>query len=213
MPNVAIWLFSLYVCWRTYYLLADIPRLLRLQAFFKHLLDVPDSDIQTVSWPDIVGRLMALRDANPNTAQKISPANRKFIGTQSKQRMDAHDIANRLMRRDNYFIALFNKEILDLTLPIPFLQGRQLYSRTLHWNLNWCIMDLVFTERNQVSQLVLKDTHRRELSDALRTRFLFAAFMNIIFAPLIVIFLLTVYFLRYFNVSVAMLTILAPNAM
>ena len=201
MPNVAIWLFTLWVFGQIWLFVVDIPRLMRLHDFFLYLLEVPDSDIQTVSWQEIVARLMALRDQNPITVEKITPANRKYIGTQSKQRLDAHDIANRLMRRENYFIALFNKEILDLTLPLPFLQGRQLFSRTLYWNLNWCIMDFIFNQQNQVNQLVLKDSHRRQLSEGLRNRFLFAAFMNIIFAPLIVMYLLTVYFLKYFNAS------------
>ena len=61
-------------------------------------------------------------------------------------------------------------------------------------------MDFIFNEQGQVNQLVLKDSHRRQLSDGLRDRFLFAAFMNVIFAPVIVIYLLTVYFLKYFNV-------------
>jgi autophagy-related protein 9 len=201
MPNVAIWLFSLFVIWRIWQFVMDMPRLMRLHDFFLYLLEVPDSDIQTVSWQDVVARIMVLRDANPMTVEKISPANRKFIGTQSKQRLDAHDIANRLMRRENYFIALFNKEILDLTLPLPFLHGHQFFSKTLHWNLNWCIMDFIFNEKDQVNQLVLKDSHRRQLSDGLRDRFLFAAFMNVIFAPVIVIYLLIVYFLKYFNVN------------
>lgn len=212
MPNVAIWLFSLFVIWKAWQLAMDIPRLMRLHDFFLYLLEVPDSDIQTVSWQDVVARIMVLRDANPMTVEKISPANRKFIGTQSKQRLDAHDIANRLMRRENYFIALFNKEVLDLTLPLPFLHGHQFFSRTLHWNLSWCVMDFIFNEQGQVNQLVLKDSHRRQLSDGLRDRFLFAAFMNVIFAPVIVIYLLTVYFLKYFNVIDSLVPRFTTNA-
>jgi autophagy-related protein 9 len=201
MPNVAIWLFTLHVFWRVFQLVADIPRLIRVRDFYLHLLDVPESDMQTISWQDVVARIMALRDANPITTDRISPATRKYLGSQSKQRLDAHDIANRLMRRENYLIALFNKEILDLTLPVPFFQNRQFFSRTLLWNLDWCIMDLIFNDLGQVRQLILKDSHRRQLSDALRDRFLFAGFMNVIFAPVIVIYLMLVYFLRYFNVN------------
>jgi len=201
MPNVAIWLFTLHIFWRVYQLLIDIPRLMRVRDFFVHLLEVPDGDMQTISWQDVVARIMALRDANPVTAEKISPQARKYLGSQSKQRLDAHDIANRLMRKENYLIAMFNKDILDLTLPFPFLQDRQLFSRTLLWNLDWCIMGLIFNDSGQVRQLILKDSHRRQLSEALRGRFLFAGFMNVIFAPVIVIYLMIVYFLRYFNVS------------
>ncbi|CZS98372.1 probable Autophagy-related protein 9 [Rhynchosporium agropyri] len=199
MPNVAIWLFTLHIFWRVYQLLIDIPRLLRNRDFFVHLLEVPDGDMQTISWQDVVARIMALRDANPITTENISPQARKYLGSQSKQRLDAHDIANRLMRKENYLIAMFNKDILDLTLPFPFLQDRQLFSRTLLWNLDWCVMGLIFNDSGQVRQLILKDSHRRQLSEALRGRFLFAGFMNVIFAPVIVIYLMIVYFLRYFN--------------
>jgi autophagy-related protein 9 len=211
MPNLAIWLFTLYVFLRIYWLVIDIPRLTRIRDFYEYLLGVPDSDMQTISWQDIVGRIMALRDANPVTVEKISPANRKYLGNQSKERLDAHDIANRLMRRENYLIALVNKEVLDLTLPLPLLQGRQLFSRALLWNLDWCIMDLVFNEQGQVRQLVLKDSHRKQLSNGLRDRFLFAGFMNVILAPVIVVYLMVVYFLRYFNVSYLLVILINPN--
>ncbi len=201
LPNVAIWLFTLMVFWRIFLLLADIPRLMRVRDFYLHLLDVPESDMQTISWQDVVARIMTLRDSNPMTTEKVSPATRRYLGSQSKQRLDAHDIANRLMRRDNYLIAMFNKEILDLTLPVPFIQGRQFFSNALLWNLDWCIMDLIFNDLGQVSQLILKDSHRRQLSDGLRDRFLFAGFMNALLAPGIVIYLMLVYFFTYFNVS------------
>lgn len=178
-----------------------IPRLSRVRDFYIHLLDIPENDMQTVSWQDVVARIMALRDANPMTNMNISPASRKYLGSQSKQRLDAHDICNRLMRRENYLIALFNKDILDLTLPIPFLQGRQFFSRALLWNIDWCVMDLIFNDLGQVSQLALKDSHRRKLSAALKSRFLFCGFMNALLAPVIVLYILVVYFLRYFNVS------------
>lgn len=80
--------------------------------------------------------------------------------------MDAHDIANRLMRKDNYLIALFNKEILDLTIPLPFLRNKgSMLTKTLEWNLSLCILDYVFNEQGQLRTLFLKEGHRRVLSD------------------------------------------------
>ena len=165
--------------------------------FYHYLLEIPDTDIQTVAWQDIVKRLMALRDANLATAAVGTSA--RLRGTQSKQRMDAHDIANRLMRRDNYLIALFNKDILDLTLPIPFLRDRPLFSKTLEWNLSLCILDYVFNEQGQVRPTFLKDAHRRALSDGLRQRFIFAGIMNVVCAPFIITYFMMLYFFRYFN--------------
>ena len=196
--SILIWLFSLFWIWKLFQLLFDLRRLSHMQQFFEHLLDLPDTEIQTVSWQEIVKRLMLLRDSNAATAGQRE-SHRRFVGNQSKQRMDAHDIANRLMRRDNYMIALINKDTLDLTLPIPFLKNRQIFSKTIEWSLSQCILDYVFNQHGQVRPLFLKDSHRRVLSDGLKRRFQFAGIMNIVCAPFILIYFFMLYFFRYFN--------------
>lgn len=199
LTNLLIWLFMfLWIC-KLFQYVNDIRRLRHLHDFYHYLLEITDSEIQTISWQEVVKRLMLLRDSNPSTAGTVSEHHRRFLGSQSKQRMDAHDIANRLMRRDNYLIALVNKDILDLTLPIPFFRNRQLFSKTLEWNLSLCILDFVFNEQGQVRPYFLKDTHRRALSDGLRRRFIFAGIMNVICAPFIFVYFVMLYFFRYFN--------------
>jgi len=199
--NVLIWIFSFFWIYKVFQYLIDIRRLWHLHQFYLHLLNIPDVEMQTISWQEVVGRLMRLRDLNPRTALNLTPASRRFIGEQSKQRMDAHDIANRLMRKENYLIALFNKDILDFTLPIPFLRNRQMFSKTLEWNVYLSVVDFVFNERGQIRQLFLKDSHRRDLIDALHRRFVTIGVLSILSAPFTITYNLMVYFLRYFTVS------------
>ena len=197
--NVLLWFFVFFMIFKLFDYCRDIRRLRSMQNFYRSLLEIPDSDMQTVSWQEVVKKLMSLRDLNPATAANTKEHHRRFMGTQSKQRMDAHDIANRLMRRDNYLIALINKDVLDFTLPLPFLRNRQLYSRTLEWNLQYCILDFVFSEHGQVRNLFLKDTHRHGLSAGLRGRFLFAGFVSLLCAPFAVVYYMLFYFFRYFT--------------
>ncbi|KAH8701861.1 putative autophagy protein Apg9 [Talaromyces proteolyticus] len=197
--TLLLWLFTFFWIGKFIQYVLDVRRLRQMHDFYLYLLNISDPEIQTISWQEVVSRLMTLRDSNPATAAAIPARHRRFMGSQSKQRMDAHDIANRLMRKENYLIALFNKDILDLTLPVPFLRNRQLFSRTLEWNLNLCILDYVFNEQGQVRPLFLKDTHRRALSEGLRRRFVFAGIMNIFVAPFIVVYFMMHYFFRYFN--------------
>ena len=199
--SFVLWLTTLTWIFKLFEYLFDIRRLWILHDFYRYLLEIPDYDVQTVSWQVVVAKLMALRDSNPITAQNVSAGNRRFIGHQSKQRMDAHDIANRIMRKDNYLIALFNKEILDLTVPIPFLSDRQFFSKAVEWNISLCVIEYVFNEQGQVKPLFLKDRHRRGLVNGLHMRFKFAAIMSIITAPIMVIYCFALYFLRYFMVS------------
>lgn len=196
--------FLIFVCafiwiWQIFGTIRDVPRLKRMHDFYLYLLEVPDTEIQTIQWQEIVKRLMALRDLNPATVVRLSERHRQFLGTQSKQRMDAHDIANRLMRRDNYMIALMNKEILDMTLPIPFLANRSFFSKTMEWNLSLCIMDFVFDRRGQPGREFLRDTSRKELAESLRLRFFLVGILDIIIAPFAVIYVMVFYFFQNFS--------------
>ena len=197
--NFLIWLFVFMWIFKLFEYTYKIRELKHMHDFYHHLLDIPDKDIQTISWQEVVKRLMALRDANLSTAAVHPERRRRLLKSQSKQRMDAHDIANRLMRRENFLVALVNKDVLDLTLPIPLLRNHQFFSKTLEWNLSLSILDFVFDETGQVRPVFLRDSNRRELSKALRTRFFVYGLINVACAPFIVAYLAFYSFFRYFN--------------
>lgn len=190
-----LWLLTLFWFIKLFQYISDIRLLWDMHNFYYHLLDISETDMQTISWQEVSNRLMLLRDHNPTTSSSKPSAAYEV----AKQRMDAHDIANRIMRKENYLVAMFNKEILDLSAPLPFMQGKPLLTRTLEWNLGLCVLQYVFDARGQIQPVFLKDTHRKLLIDGLRRRFLFAGIMNAIGAPFIIIYLVLLYFFRYFN--------------
>jgi autophagy-related protein 9 len=183
----------------TFRFVQDLPRLWDMHNFYHHLLEIPDTDIQNVSWPDVIAKLMELRDSNPNTAANLSTTHQKFLRTQSKQRMDAHDIANRLMRRENYWIALINKDILDCSLNIPFIGKKAFYTRSLEWNIAVCLMDFIFDENGQVRTQFRTTKRRKELVQVLQKRFLLAAMVNIIISVPMALWAIAIRFLRSFT--------------
>ncbi|KAK0714296.1 autophagy protein Apg9-domain-containing protein [Apiosordaria backusii] len=197
--NVGIWLFTFYFIWKSIQYILDLRRLFHVRDFYIHLLNIPDHDMQTITWQEVVARVMALRNHNSKTATALTPLQRHFIGSQSKERLDASDIANRLMRRENYLIALFNKDILDLTIPIPFLRNRQYFSRTLEWTLMFSVLDMVFDEKGQVNQKFLRSDRRGEISEKLRSRFRFAGAMILVLSPFVSLYLVIYYFLMYYH--------------
>jgi hypothetical protein len=180
----------------------------------------PQEDIQTISWPEVVRRIGAIRNSNPLT-ELSSSSSRPRASEGAK--LDAHDIANRIMRQENFLIALFNKELLDLRVPRPNGwpteegKGRTL-TRSLEWNLQFCLMEYLFDRRGQVRKVFLKSKNRAALIDGyverngfltflkrvfrLRRRFIFMGILNAIFAPFIVVYLLMYSFFRYFEVRV-----------
>lgn len=199
--NIGLWLFAFYFMWKSIQYILDLRRLTHVRDFYIHLLNIPDEDMQTITWQEVVARIMVLRDQNVRTTRTMSPQNQRWVlGSQSKERLDASDIANRLMRRENYMIAMINKDILDLTIPLPILRNRQLLSQTLEWTLMFSILDFVFDPKGQVHQEFLRSDRRGILSAKLRSRFIFAGVMILILSPFVAGYLIIVYFLEYYNV-------------
>ncbi len=112
-----------------------------------------------------------IREDNPLTAiSSKTAAHHSFTA-----KLDAHDIANRIMRQENYLIALFNKELLDLRVPLPLFLQRFAFFRTaeegkgktltraLEWNLRFCLMEYLFDESGKVRKVFLKSKNRAVL--------------------------------------------------
>ncbi|KAF2083763.1 autophagy protein Apg9 [Saccharata proteae CBS 121410] len=195
------WLFVLWVlaCFWFYRLLRmiiDARQLFDMHDFYHYLLDIPDKDIQTVSWQLVIERLMSLRDSHFATAETISAQYRRTAGAQSKQSMDAHDIANRIMRKENYLIALYNKDVLDLT--VPFLPN-DFFSKTMEYAVHFCVIEYVFSPDGHINLAVLESRNRAHLITQLNRRFKMAAILSVILAPFSVVYFIVTYFFRYFS--------------
>jgi autophagy-related protein 9 len=174
-----------------------------------------------------VRRIGKIRESNPVTALSSASA----LTTDSVTApLDAHDIANRIMRQENYLIALFNKELLNLRLPLPLAierllgsnigergQGRTL-TKALEWNLRFCLLGFLFDHDGRVRKPFVTQKNRKALVEAyvpplliliflclderfsLRRRFIFMGCLNAIFVPFIVLYLIMYSFFRYFEV-------------
>lgn len=200
-------LFAAFYVWQIISFVFEVMRLVNMYKFYTYLLRVPDADISTIVWPEIVRRIGAIREENPITA--ISSAHSTNAATPATASLDAHDIANRIMRQENYLIALFNKDLLDLRVPLPPKlkqmlrqsddgKGRTL-TRVLEWNLRFCLMEYLFDPQGRVRKVFLKTKNRAVLIEGLRRRFIFMGILNAIFAPFIFLYMIMYSFFRYFD--------------
>ncbi|SCZ97968.1 BZ3500_MvSof-1268-A1-R1_Chr3-3g06490 [Microbotryum saponariae] len=201
--------FTAFYFWRIVRFGMGVGKLWEMHEFFTELLEIPENDIQAIPWHAIVTRLSALRATHPAALSSRShPATESQGGTPS--RLDAHDVANRIMREENFLIALFNKDVLDLSIPLPSLLDRLLAGRspkwgasmltqTLEWNLSFCLVGFLFGRDGQVRRAFLMEKNKKELVEALRRRFILMGLINAVFAPFIVIYLLMYSFFRYFE--------------
>lgn len=62
------------------------------------------------------------------------------------------------MRKENYLIAMLNKGILKLSLPLPLLgqrdkgtlratTGAQYFTKSLEWSVHFCVLNHMFSEK------------------------------------------------------------------
>ncbi|KAI8916810.1 autophagy protein Apg9-domain-containing protein [Entophlyctis helioformis] len=165
-------------------LLFDIPRHREMQYFFTNVLGITDDELQNTLWRDVVAKIVQTRaqqsQANPTAALR---------------RLDAHAIANRILRKDNYLIALFNKDILNLS--VPLFGSRQIMSKLMEWNLSYCIFSYVFDDKGVFRKRFLKENNRARLVDGLQKRFRNMAYMNLLLSPFLLIFLVLYSFFKY----------------
>ncbi|GAB7360948.1 hypothetical protein MBLNU230_g0931t1 [Neophaeotheca triangularis] len=173
----------------------------RMRNFYEHVLGIKDSDIQTVSWVRVVEGLVRIRNANVATADLSSQTRRYMAKNYNKpqERFNAEIIANRLMRRANYDVAMYNKDILDFTLPVPLLGMRQFYSKSLEWSIEFCLTNFIFDEQGATRPYALETRNRAALVEALRRRLRIAAIASIVMAPFNVVRFCILYFFRYYT--------------
>ncbi|CCF56397.1 hypothetical protein KAFR_0B00990 [Kazachstania africana CBS 2517] len=188
--RVLLWIFYVFIFLKTSQLYFDYKKLSELRNFYYHLLNISDNELQTIPWQNVIQQIMYLKDQNALTANVVE--------VKAKNRIDAHDVANRIMRKENYLIALYNNDILNLSLPIPLFRTSTL-TKTLEWNINLCIVGYAFNESGFIKQSFLKPQQREHVREELEKRFMLAGFLNIILSPFLVTYFVLLYFFRYFN--------------
>lgn len=131
-------------------LIIEIPQLLEMQYFFKHVFLLKDSQLETLPWNEMCTRIIESRNqfASQPSAFGFQP-------------LDAHMIANRILRKDNFMIALVNKRILNLS--VPKINYGPLLTQLMEWNINFCIFAWVFDDKGGFKTRFLKSGNRNRL--------------------------------------------------
>ncbi|KNZ51324.1 hypothetical protein VP01_39g3 [Puccinia sorghi] len=205
--------FSGYYSWRVLKFGHEISNLWKMHEFFTELLEVSEADIQTIPWYQLVEQLSRLKDQHPATiATGENEGRRRPMGTATnmqsvlQRKLDAHDVANQIMREQNYLIALFNKDILDLRPPLPnwmvgnILIAEKHLTTSLEWNLLFALRGFLLDPRGQVKpEFLVSSRHDSSMALGLQRRFRLMAIINMIFGPFIVVYVLIYSFFRYFE--------------
>lgn len=158
------------------HLVQEVRGLAEVRHFFAAHLGLSERAVRAATWPEVAARLVA---AQRNVRLCIS------------RDLTEHDIVSRIMRRDNFLIGMLNKGVLALHAPIPGLRGHMLLTKTVEWNLRWCVLDPMFEE----STFKIRGSFINDEA-ALRRRFRIMAIVNAIFSPFLLIFLVIYFFMK-----------------
>lgn len=171
--------FGLVWCWQLWLLSVDKKTYRDMKMFFNRVLLIDDEDLVNYDFNEIVNKLAVLHSAYPKISGKL----------------DAMDVANRIMRKENYLVALYNKDVVDLSLPLPFCKSQTL-TNTLEWNLSFAVVTYIFDENLAVRRSFSKEANRAALAEGLKRRFQQLAIVNLVLSPFILLFLLFHYIFR-----------------
>ncbi|OMJ30449.1 Autophagy-related protein 9 [Smittium culicis] len=114
------------------------------------------ADMNTITWNEIVNRLIHIREIEVSKSRKPNKNN---------MLLDHLTIANRIMRKENYLLALVNKDLIDISIPIPILKKFKNFTQILEWNLSFCLFYYVFDENNRLKRRFLRESNKKVLSE------------------------------------------------
>ncbi|XP_041987808.1 autophagy-related protein 9A [Aricia agestis] len=154
--------------------------------FYNNALRISENELAWVSWSTVQERV---REAQPEHHMCVH-----------KQEINDLDIYHRILRFDNYMVAMVNKSLLPLRLRAPLLGEFHYLSRGLKWNLEFLLFSSPWSPWENCWQLreCFKDQSKRTvLARQLERQILALALVNLLLAPLILAWQILYFFFNY----------------
>ncbi len=169
--RVGVAVFLYWWAWAAWRATKRVRRMFRVKRVWEGNLGLP-SDVRFVSWPLVMKRYQ------------------ERVNGQAS----ALHIVNRIMRWDNYFIAMLTKDVLGL-------HGNRftVFSKVLEWHLRTSIRLALFRNDGMLIQDVMLYARRKEYVDRLKTVFRRSGIFALLAAPFL--FIAFVVYFAYRHVS------------
>lgn len=197
---IVLVIYGVFFTWKIIKLIVSAKTFYPIYTYFKDELLITDFQIRTMRWTNVIKRINETNNIKGIDALKL------------------HHIASRILKRENYMIALFNNRILDIAiLKVSrnntnldccnnisnsmncisslrqfelFRKGIKIFSYSIVRCIEYGILNLVFDEHSNVRDEFLNDDNctREILITRLTRRFRVMAIINLLLLPVIVIF-------------------------
>jgi autophagy-related protein 9 len=159
-------MFSIWSFWRT------VQDAFKTKQFFEDRLGISEQRLEggAVDWDrDVVSKLIELQEKGDYQ-----------ITIHGQGILDALVISQRILRKDNFMVAFFNRGLLDLHIPfIPQL----IYCKSLEWAIYFCVLNYMYNHKFQIRPGFYLDPK------SLRRRFLICGLAHAVFLPFLAFFM------------------------
>ena len=145
--------------------------LIESKAFFEERLGISQHKLEggAVEWDrDVVRKIVELQNSGE---YRVAIHNGE---------LDGLVIAQRILRKENFLIALVNRNMLDLNLPL--IPGT-FFSKSLEWSIYFCVLNYMFNHKYQVRPAFFLDP------SSLKRRFMVCGIAHVIFMPFLLFFM------------------------
>ena len=163
-------LFVLFMAWRTMRVAFDIHKMYRMKHFFENELQISDFELSTIRWQTVIDKMKDHQDESGF-----------YLG---KDEINAHNLANRILKKENYMIAMINNDLFDFKIPfikkwwdVPFL------TKSMEWNLQYGIINFFFDDRMKLKRDITVQSKRTDLISNLRKRVRLICVGNLLLLP------------------------------
>ena len=163
---LAFGVFSVWAYWQ------NVQNALKSKRVFEDWLGIPAHKLEggAVDWDrDVVRKLCELQESGEYR-----------VAIHGQQRLDAVSVAHRILRKENFFVALFNQGLLDLSVPFA---GHDLFCASLEWSLYFCIFNFMFNHKYNIRPAFYLD------HSALKRRFILCGIAHALFMPFLLVFM------------------------
>lgn len=162
--------FVAYVALAVVHLVSEYKGMSRVYEFVRNDLGYSERGIRAATWQEVLARVVE---------------SQKRVRICLSRDLTEQDIVMCIMRKDNYLIGMLNKGILALSFSgLPGLSKAPLLTKTVEWNLRWCILNAMFDDSLRVKESFLSSP------ETIRKRFRAAALVNIALSPFLLVVLI-----------------------
>jgi len=156
--------FFAYIFFKILAILDKVRIYKKVKDFYIIDLNISKNEIKTISWEDIVEKIFI----------KYNHSN-----------FDVYNVAGRITVEDNFLIALYDKNIIELPCITDLMQ----------WNITYCIIHSIFNEEQKIHLDFF--SNKDKYIKSIKKRIFYVSILNFIMMPFILVFLFFVNFFTY----------------